>query len=72
MSIAAPSSGLCAHFKKKGLVVRQPTSAVGEGTAVRRFDPSGLVLTQQKFAIEYGAYGQPEQPNSEAGTRGNQ
>ena len=59
-------------LQEKGLVVRQPTSAVGDGPAVRRFDLSGLVLTLQKFATEYGTYGHSQQEASKAGTRGNQ
>ena len=56
-------------LQKKGLVVRQPTSPVGDGPAVRRFDLSGLVLTLQKFATEYGTHGTPSRKPTEQGPK---
>ena len=57
-------------LQEKSLVVRQPTTVMGGGPAVRRFDLSGLVLALQKLAHEYRVNGQSEGvANQEAAKR---
>ena len=48
-------------LEEKSLVVRQPTVAIEDGRAVRRFDLSGLVLALQELAAEYRTYGEDEE-----------